>query len=172
MKKYELTDETITIHDVKLHRIRSLIDIVDSNGVPRVSRGSLGGFIESEKNLSHYGSCWIYDTARAYGESRVSGEARLSERASVFQNASIRDKAFVSGQAVVRGESMIYENAFVHGRTETHSKDNSTRHERCKTDYYAAILMMDGHFKNSELKPEYRIDILSWLYRNLNKKET
>lgn len=48
MKKYELTDETKVEHGVTLHRIRALVDIVRYG----VKAGDLGGWIESEANLS------------------------------------------------------------------------------------------------------------------------
>ena len=52
MKKYELTNETITIDNGKaLYRIRAL-DNIEAFGV---KVGDLGGYIEKEENLSHYG---------------------------------------------------------------------------------------------------------------------
>ena len=52
-KKYKLTDECITFDDRKLYRIEALIDF------GWVKKGDKGGFIESEKNLSHFNNCWI-----------------------------------------------------------------------------------------------------------------
>ena len=43
MKKYKLTDESITIYGRRLYRIEALIDFSD------VEKGDKGGFIESEK---------------------------------------------------------------------------------------------------------------------------
>jgi len=62
-KKYELvTTDTKTNWDGKtLYRIR------------RISNGELGGYIESEKNLSQVsGNAWVY------GDARVSGNAQVS----------------------------------------------------------------------------------------------
>ena len=68
MKKYELTNETITIGNGKtLYRIRALIDI-EAIGV---KNGDLGGYIEKEENLSHCGNAWIYDDAMVYDNARV-----------------------------------------------------------------------------------------------------
>ena len=49
--KYELTDETIKIAGLILHRIKALNDFSD------VHKGDLGGYIESEDNLSSKGNC-------------------------------------------------------------------------------------------------------------------
>lgn len=56
MKKYELTNKTIP--GTNLRRIRALRDFGD------VKAGDLGGFVESEKNLSHGGCCWVFGNAR------------------------------------------------------------------------------------------------------------
>ncbi|WP_273788992.1 hypothetical protein [Bartonella sp. ML70XJBT] len=51
-KKYELTDETIWIYGNKLtYRIRALRDFA------YIKAGTLGDFIEKERNLSHDGNC-------------------------------------------------------------------------------------------------------------------
>lgn len=62
MKKYELTDETKVEHGVTLHRIRALVDIVRYG----VKAGDLGGWIESEANLSQEHEAWVSGEARAY----------------------------------------------------------------------------------------------------------
>lgn len=56
-KKYELTDETIQHESLILHRIRAVRDF------DNVKAGALGGFVDDEKNLSHYGNCWIVEDA-------------------------------------------------------------------------------------------------------------
>ena len=66
MKKYEFTDETkeqlICFGvSVTLHRIKALRNFGD------VKAGDIGGWIESEKNLSHDGLCWVYDKASDVG---------------------------------------------------------------------------------------------------------
>ena len=64
MKRYELTD----IRNGKLRRIRALRDIPRYN----VKAGDLGGWVESEKNLSQEGDCWVGGNARVYApETRV-----------------------------------------------------------------------------------------------------
>ena len=69
-KKYELTDETITLrYGTVLHRIIALKDFGD------VKKGDLGGFVQSESNLSHEGNCWIYEDARVFDQAQVYGEA-------------------------------------------------------------------------------------------------
>lgn len=94
-KKYELTDETIQHGGRTLHRIRALIDIPAIG----VSVGDLGGYVESEKNLSHDGGAWVEDDARVYGHGRVYGNAHVSN-------------AWVGGNACVFGEACVYGGQF------------------------------------------------------------
>ena len=54
MRKYVLTDETMKHLCYTLHRIKA----VRSFG--NVQEGKLGGWVESEENLSQEGNCWVY----------------------------------------------------------------------------------------------------------------
>ena len=70
-KKYELTNEMIEVNGVVLHRIKALGDFRD------VEAGDLGGWVESERNLSHDGNAWVYDNARVCGNAWVDGNDHL-----------------------------------------------------------------------------------------------
>ena len=82
MKKYELTSETKVINGVELHRIKAL------KSFGNIKEGDLGGWIESEKNLSQYGDAWVGDNATVCGNATVSGNASVSGNADfiVFKN--------------------------------------------------------------------------------------
>ena len=91
-KKYKLTEETIDWRGRTLYRIEVLRDFGD------VKVGDKGGWIESEDNLSHEGSCWVFDNAMVSDNALVFGYAWVSGKARVSGNAR------VSGAAVVRDE--------------------------------------------------------------------
>ena len=78
MKKYELTEETVTVYGKTLYRIRAVRDFGS------VKTGEFGGYIEKEENLSHFGNAWISGDARVFGDARVSGNARVFGNAEVF----------------------------------------------------------------------------------------
>ena len=65
--KYELTNETHPDHPT-LYRIRALRDIPERG----VKSGDLGGWVESELNLSPSGAAWVYGDARVYVARHVS----------------------------------------------------------------------------------------------------
>lgn len=117
-RKYRLTEETITITrngmEVTLHRIEALRDFAD------VKAGDLGGFVESEANLSHDGDCWVYDTAKVYGDAEVYGDANVHGNANVYDNAWIYGNAEVYGCAKVSDNAEVFGNAKVHGNAEVH----------------------------------------------------
>ncbi|HEZ5295884.1 TPA: hypothetical protein WIX58_001203, partial [Neisseria meningitidis] len=71
--KYEiLKDEFIEFDGRKLYRIKALKDFHN------VKEGKFGGYIESERNLSHEGDAWVSGDAWVYGDARVYGNARVS----------------------------------------------------------------------------------------------
>lgn len=102
-KKYQLTDEFITIDDKKLYRIEALKDFSD------VKKGDKGGFVENEGNLSQYGDCWIYNDAKVYENAIIYGNALA------FGNAEIYGNAMISGYASIEDNVKVYDNARIFG---------------------------------------------------------
>lgn len=84
-KKYELTEETIEVCGITLYRIKALRDFAD------IKKGDVGGFIESEKNLSQENDAMVSGNARVYGNAWVSGNARVSGDAMVYGDAWIKN---------------------------------------------------------------------------------
>lgn len=81
MKKFELTTEFITnFLGIKLFRIKALVKFGD------VKKGELGGFVEKEENLEHYGNAWVYGDAQVYGYALVHGDEEVSGNAEVSGN--------------------------------------------------------------------------------------
>ena len=133
MKKYELTSETKDVGGHILHRIRALRDFGDVRSeFDDVYKGDLGGWIESESNLSQDGKCWVscnaevygnaevfgdawvYDDAKVYDDACVYGDAWICENAEVYGNADVYD-AWVGGDAKVYGNAEVYGSAEVYG---------------------------------------------------------
>ena len=109
-KKYELLmDDTINIYRNcyrrTLYRIRALRDF----GI--VKKGDLGGYIEKESNLSHYGNCWISGNAKVYDNAKVLGNAQVLFDAQVYENAEVCGDARLYGAAQVYGNAWVYGNA-------------------------------------------------------------
>ena len=109
MKKYELTSETKVIDGVELHRIKAL----DSFG--NIKKGELGGWIESEKNLSQYVDAWVFDNAIVCENARVDGNAMVYGNARVDGNATVGDYAMVCGDATVGENARVDGHAIVSG---------------------------------------------------------
>ena len=92
-KKYKLLqDDTKSIGGTTLYRIQALRDIGD------VHAGDLGGYIQSEDNLSHDGNAWVC------GNARVSGNARVYGDAWVYGDARVYGDAWVYGDALIRSD--------------------------------------------------------------------
>lgn len=109
-KKYKLTNLTTTPNpydEIILYRIEALRDFGD------VKKGDLGGFIESEENLSHHGNCWIYNDAMVYEKARVCDNAKVCDRAEIRGCALVQSGSMVYGDAVVLDFTRINDNATV-----------------------------------------------------------
>lgn len=118
-RKYELTNESIEFEGHTLHRIKAL---GDSSGF---TKGTLGGWIESEDNLSHAGKCWIHDESKVFGNARIRksaqivsnsvicGDAVISGVASVSENSRVSGDAYICGNAFIFGSSVIFGNPII-----------------------------------------------------------
>ena len=101
-KKYILTEEAKEVGGHILHRIQAMRDFGG------VQKGDLGGWVESEENLSHDGTCWVsgngkvFDNGKVYGNGRifgdgwVFGDGKVSDDGRVFGNAKIGFNAYIS----------------------------------------------------------------------------
>ena len=103
MKKYELTSETKVINGVELHRIKAL------KSFGNIKEGDLGGWVESEKNLSQDGNAW------------VSGNAKVYDNAVVYDNATVGGNATVSRDA----DYIVFKNWWSSGRYFTWTRSNN-----------------------------------------------
>ena len=96
-KKYELVpDAEERFMGRVVHRICAMRDF----GCVRA--GSIGGFVESEDNLSQEGEAWIY------GDAVVCDDAKVFENASVYGYAKVLGNASVYNDAVVAGHASVY----------------------------------------------------------------
>ncbi len=112
MKKYELLER----EENGLCRIKALKDFDD------VKKGDIGGYVESEDNLSQEGNAWVYDNARVfdnaeiYGNAKVYGDARIYDNARVYGNAEVSGGAWVYDNAEVYGSARVFDNAEIYGK--------------------------------------------------------
>lgn len=96
-KKYKITQLSHSQYPW-LHRIQALKTINE-----RVGAGELGGFVQSEQNLSQEGACWIYDDAICCGEALVK------------QDAELHDGAVATGFSIITGDACMYGRAWAKG---------------------------------------------------------
>lgn len=109
--KYAFTSETLDIgKGVILKRIVALKDFGD------VKKGDLGGWLESEENLSPLGDSWVYEEAKVAENAKVYGDARVFGNAKVYKSAEVYGCAKVYGDARVSGKAKVFENGVVYGR--------------------------------------------------------
>lgn len=108
MKKYEIVKDNFKeIYGIKVYRIRALKDI--QNRHQDIKKGDLGGFVESERNLSQHDNCWIFDDAIVFGY------AKVRDSANVCEHAQISNDTIIIGYATIKGHSKIYDHAKIGG---------------------------------------------------------
>ena len=101
-----------------LYRIRALKDFGD------VKAGDIGGYIESESNLSHDGDCWVYGNAKVtnetkiYGNAQIKGYVEISDKAEVYGNAKVLNWVKVSGEAKIYGKAKVQDSVEISGKAE------------------------------------------------------
>jgi hypothetical protein len=106
MKKYELISETkVLFNRVTLYRIKAL------KNFGFVKAGELGGWVESEANLSQEGSAWLYGDAQVYGDAGVYGNAQVYGNARIYDNAQVFGDAWVYGDAELYNTILVYNEA-------------------------------------------------------------
>ena len=103
-KKYEITDIAHPGHP-ELHRIRALRQVGTD-----VQAGMLGGFVQSEANLSQE-----QDEAWLYNDSVCRDEARVCESARLYDQAMAQNLALVSGSSTMYDNAIACDNAIITG---------------------------------------------------------
>lgn len=105
--KYELTKVTRTYNGVTLRQIRALSSFSD------VKAGDLGGWVESDANLSQEGECWVYGNAMVYNDAKVADNAQIRGSAQVRDHSQVFGDAVVEDHAVVAGHSKVHDRALL-----------------------------------------------------------
>ena len=101
-KEYFTTPEGVT-----LYRIRAPKDFGN------VKAGSVGGYVQTQDNLSQFGDCWIYNNAQVYGNAMVRNNSTIRD------DATVKGSAKVFGNAQVSGHALVGDNAKVAGNART-----------------------------------------------------
>ena len=143
--KYALTNKTTKFGKHVLYQIIASKDIPCHN----VKEGDLGGYIESEQNLSQKGNCWIDTSVRLIGTTQIKGNALLqSEKRGINNNSnsygtvSVIDYDFVQD---VDAREYNMECTFTIKCIDYHSRANHPRKYAVKKD--GKIVSKEASFK-------------------------
>lgn len=118
-KKYEIIEQALfQIGDetVTLYRIKALRELNPHRKKGTVNAGDLGGWIESESNLSHEGNAWVDDNSIVLkngivkGNSYICGSSVVNDHAIVCDNALIAERSYVTDDVIIcDNTSVVYE---------------------------------------------------------------
>lgn len=144
-QKYRLLEnDTINVkefgwwgEDRTLYRVTALVNI------PRhgVKAGDSGGYVESEKSLSHYGDAWVGSNARVFKD------ARVKDNALVTDDAELKQKAKALENAVIGGTSELSQWSVAAGNVQVAGASKMSWHSRADGDarLNSASLLMKTH---------------------------
>ena len=151
-KKYEITDIAHPVYP-ELHRIRALRQVRDD-----VPAGELGGFVQSEANLSQGSDdAWLYDDSISRHEANVCGGAQLHGRtvaqdlalvsgsSTMYGNAIACDSAIVTG-GCIRNDALVCGNARVRENPATHIAPVVTGQSVVMGDLSGSVVVFDRGF--------------------------
>lgn len=105
--KFFLTTITKEHEGHTLHRIEALRDFGN------IRAGHIGGWVEKESNLTHAGTCWIYEDAIVMDDACIRDDAQVRDEAIVMDSADIGKKAKILDQAVVCDDALITDQAML-----------------------------------------------------------
>lgn len=98
------------ISEKKLFQVEACKSFSTKDG-RKIKKGDRGGFIESEKNLSQKGSCWVFKDSIVYGDSSISGDALIDGNSTIF-DSNVSEDAVVN-TCTVKSHSTIRGSAFL-----------------------------------------------------------
>lgn len=107
--KYKLTGKFKMCMGEKAYQIQAL------RNFDTIQAGDLGGYIQSEHNLSHSGLCWVAQNAIVCLQAQVLGNAWAMDCAIVKDDAILRGNAYVFDRVTLRGKCVIEDNVTLHG---------------------------------------------------------
>jgi len=141
--KYKFTGEQMTMPDgVILWRIESVKDMASCK------KGTVGGWIEEDGNLSEFGDCWVGEDAKVWGGAMVTDNAYVGEEALVHGRVLAEDNSYIDGHADVSGFVALQQFAAVGGAAKVIG-GQVTLHDRVTiTDgVLSGSLNLDGDFR-------------------------
>ena len=131
-------------------KIKGMFQIRALTNFSWIEAGDLGGYIESEKNLSHIGAAWVSGNARVYGNAQVYGDAW------VYGNAQVYDNAHVSGDARVYGNALVYGDAQVSGDAQVYDNAQVSGNARVSGNAWV--------YGNAQVSGDARVFGDAWVY--------
>ena len=155
-RKYEMTNITMEYEERTLYRIRALKDFSD------VKAGDLGGWVETEYNLSQEGNCWIYD------EAKCMDNARMYHNSAMYNNSVMCDFSEMHGCSEMHNYSAMYDNSRMYNCSAMYH--NSRMYNDSKMYNYSTMFDNSAMYNNAVMLDNSKMFENSRMYRNSRLK--
>ena len=146
--KYKLTEKYIEHFGVKLFQIQAVTDF------GCISKGDLGGYIQSEQCLSQSGdawvsgNAWVYGNALVYGNAKVSGNARVYGRNSIFLASEVGTENGTLTVSSGKDGLVVTSGCFTGTKEEFLSKSAKVHDEKTQCEYRLLIEVAESRIKH------------------------
>ena len=151
-KKYELLlDNKIEYEGKILYRIKALKDFRDITGFI-INAGELGGYIESENNLSQEDGSWVCCNSHVCGDAII--------RDSIIKDSVIKDSHICEAvifdsdieYSTIQNSHISYSNVYKSDICESHTENSHIEDLTIKNSYICKSNIKNSNIKNSYIK--------------------
>jgi len=104
MRKYKIRKDLKTIQG--LYRIQACKNFRD------VKVGDFGGHVESYRNLSQDGNCWVYPSCIVRGNARVDGDSEVTCDSEISGDTIIKGPVTIIASNI-SGKSIVFPHTFI-----------------------------------------------------------
>ena len=146
-KKYELLiDNSINYDGRILYKIKALKDFED------IKKGDIGGYIESEKNLSQEDGSWVCGNSNVYGDAII--------RDSIIKDSIIKDSHICEAiifdsdieHSTIQNSHIVYSNVYKSSICESHTENSHIKDLTIKNSNICKSNIKKSNIKNSYIK--------------------
>lgn len=143
-KKYVFTKDTIVHEGVVLHRIKAIRDIGTM-----AEKGTLGGYIEKESNLSQEDDCWVDRDSKVLGNVQIQNYVRIYN-STIHGSICIKDgtlimNSVINGDGTIDGSGCIEQSNIAGCFT---IKNSNINHVTCSAK---CVIIIHSNIDNSSL---------------------
>lgn len=139
--KYVLTKNKKVFEGVTLYQIKSTRIILGrASHIRNIKKGRLGGWVESENNLSQGGCCWIEVDSIVMGNAVVKDDSRINSNSVISENSKVIGDSYVRN-SIITGDSILINSRVGESKLENVQPQGNQSFIRCKIKDLCSVII-------------------------------